>query len=277
MLAAQETSCLESCFIYALAIDPAVRTGEVNVLENTHVADTSAMCADRRDPLFIDHDDLTRLNVALVLGADSVKCAGLRREHIGVADPTHAERFESVRISRGDQFLRAHDQKRISALDLLHRLLNSLLDGRCSRALFRDEICDDLRVNGRLEERALLLEFLSQGDGIREVAVMCEGKCTLYVLGNERLRVLQNAGASRGISDVSDGDRALEGIDHVVGKHLTDQTHVLLAADPSVVIDSDAAAFLASVLQREKTVVNERGDLKTIPVENTKNTAFFMS
>ncbi len=59
---------------------------------------------------------------------------------------------------------------------------------------------------------------------------------------------------------MADGDRALERIEHLVGKDLTDQTHILLAADPSVVIYGDAAALLASMLERKESVVNERRD-----------------
>ena len=76
---------------------------------------------------------------------------------------------------------------------------------------------------------------------------------------------------------MSDCDRTLKGIDHIVGKDFADQTHVLLAADPSVVIDGDAAALLASVLQGKKTVVYQRRDLQAIPVKDPENTAFFMA
>ena len=76
---------------------------------------------------------------------------------------------------------------------------------------------------------------------------------------------------------MTDGDRAFERIDHVMGKDLADETHVLLTTDPSVVVDGDAAALLASVLKGKKAIVYEWRDLLTFAVKYPENTTFFMT
>ena len=194
-----------------------------------------------------------------------------------VSDLSHAERFKAVRVSGGDQFLRAHDKKRVTALDAFHGLLYRFFDRRGFCALFCYEISDDLRVDRRLEECAFLFEFASQCDGIGKVAVMGKGKRSFDVLGNKRLGIFQDTCAGRGISDMADRDRAFQGIDDVVREHLGNEAHVLLAADPPVVIDGDAAAFLASVLESKKTIVYERRDLQSVSVKDTEYAAFFVS
>ncbi len=82
MLPAKEPSRLKSRFIDTLSVDPAVRTGEIDIFEDAHLTDAAAVRADRADAVFITHDDLTRLDVAFVLRTYCVKCTGLRCEYI---------------------------------------------------------------------------------------------------------------------------------------------------------------------------------------------------
>ena len=115
------------------------------------------MRADALDPFFPADDDLARLDIPLVLGSDCVQCTSLGSKNIRVPDFSHTERFKTIRVTGSDQLLRAHDQKRISALDLFHGLLNGRLHRWCAGTFFCHEIGNDLRINGRLEESALLL------------------------------------------------------------------------------------------------------------------------
>ena len=106
---------------------------------------------------------------------------------------------------------------------------------------------------------------------------MRKGKRTLNVLRDQRLSVFQDAGACCGISHMSDGNRSGKRIKDRMVENFTDQSHVLMAPDPAIVIDGNAAALLSTVLQGKKAIIHQWRDLKFISVKNTENSAFFVA
>ena len=58
-----------------------------------------------------------------------------------------------------------------------------------SRAAGGDEVEDDLGVGGRLEDRAVALQAILQGEGIGEIAVMGDGEAAAGKFGEQRLDV----------------------------------------------------------------------------------------
>ena len=87
-----------------LAVDNRIRTGKVDILENTEVTLLRRMLVNNLEAVLIDHNDLARLNIPNKLGAHCIQCAALRSKYIAsVIQNTIAQRLKAVRISAGNK------------------------------------------------------------------------------------------------------------------------------------------------------------------------------
>ena len=80
----------------------AVGPREIDVLEHALGQRSGGNGLMERRPL-ADDEDLARLDVAHVRGADQIERAGFRADNPGVAEPAEREGAEAVRIARRDQ------------------------------------------------------------------------------------------------------------------------------------------------------------------------------
>ena len=180
----------------------------------------------------------------------------LPRNEIGGYIQEMVDMAEAVGIARGDELLRAHDHQRIRALDALHGAQHGLLDAVAPQPLLRDDIGDDLGIAGGVEDRAAQLQLLAQLPGVDEVAVMAQSQGALEVVDEHGLSVDAALCAGGAVAAVAHGHAALVQLfQHVAGKDLVDQAHVLVAVDHAVVVDGDAAALLPAMLQGVERVV----------------------
>ena len=87
------------------------------------------------------------------------------------------------------------------------RVLDLLIDRGCAR--LRDEMDDDLGIDGRLEQRAILDQRVAQDAGIRDVAVVDERQVALVVADEERLGVdeARPAGGATAAPGATNADR----------------------------------------------------------------------
>ena len=84
----------------------------------------------------------------------------------------------------------------------------------------------------------------------------------LDVADDYGLGVLAGAAAGGAVAAVAYGHLTGGQLAHdVLGEHLVHQTHVLVAGDDAVVVDGDAAALLAAVLQRVERAVGHGYDV----------------
>ena len=63
---------------------------------------------------------------------------------------------------------------------------------------------------------------------------------------------------------------------HLGLEHIGDQTQIPVAADDAVVIDGDAAAFLAPVLQGIQGQISGCDHIQVVVIVNTKNATFLV-
>jgi hypothetical protein len=133
---------------------------------------------------------------------------------------------------------------------------------------------DDLRVRGRLEDRAAPLQPVLQGDRVGEVAVVGDRETAAGELGEQRLDVALDRSAMGRITDVADGAVALEGVHHRRrGKAVADQAEVPGAVELASVEADNAGAFLAAVLQGMQA---KHGQGRCVGVaEHTEHPALF--
>ena len=140
MLASQQAPGLFACLVDADAIHHAVRTGKINVFKHAKGFCSFIGERHRAEAVFIRHDNFTGLHITHELCPTRIKRTGLRSKHIAVLHAANAERTEPVRVAYGNQFLGAHHNHGIGALDLWHCAVNCLLDGGGFHTLPRDEV-----------------------------------------------------------------------------------------------------------------------------------------
>ena len=183
---------------------------------------------DGADAVLVDDDDFARLDVADELGLDQVQRAGLAGEDMGGVDAfpevlgqhhavgilrgdwfgpgqfTEDERAESERIAHADEFVLAHDDQRVGALDALHHCFQRM--GAVAVERSRQQVEDDLAVHRGLENRTLLFQLGPQAGGVGEVAVVTDGDLAAGAVHDQRLGVLDVRAAGGRVADVTDGE-----------------------------------------------------------------------
>ena len=177
--------------------------------------------------------------------------------------PAEHERTEPERIADADEFVFAHDDERVRALDFAHDGFERV--GAVSIAGTGEQMQNDLAVDGRLENRALLFEFGAQPRGVGEIAVVADGDLAARAIDDERLGVLDIGTAGGGVADVADGEMAGQRAENVFVEHLADEPHALVGAQVDAVRGGDARAFLAAMLQRVQPVIRQLGRIR-VPV-----------
>ena len=147
--------------------------------------------------LAIDDDDFAGRHVADELRAAGVERCAFAGDDNGVVVFAQTERTEAVRIARRDDFARRHHEQRIGAVDFAHGFNDGFLDLVAGQPRTRDEVADDLAVDGCLENGAALFELAADFNGVGQVAVVRNSERTLDITHNKRLRIFQHRAACR--------------------------------------------------------------------------------
>src|SRR5690606_2176065 len=143
---------------------------------------------------------------------------------------------------------RRHHDQRVSPFDQTQRV-DKLVEHRRVTA-GRVKVNDELRVGSRLEDRALLDQFLAQVARVRNVTVMSHSESAAGQVGVERLYVPQSCAASRRIADMADGGRTGQLGDRLSGREvLGDMAQAAASVELCPVEAGDTYRFLAAVLQ----------------------------
>ena len=217
----------------------------------------------RLDALGGDGDHLAGQHVPHKGSAHRFQSAGLGGQNPGVVPPADAQGTEPEGVPGADELAGAHDHQRIGAPQFLHGAHHGFLHAAGLHPLAGDEIGDDLRVDGGLEDGACAGQFLAQLGGVDEVAVVGHGQSALEIIQYQGLGILPGAAAGGGISHMAHPQVALEVLESIGGEHLVHQAHALvkpgLTPGTGGVADGDAAALLAPVLQCKQAVVDGGG------------------
>ena len=247
-LACEDAAHLETGGMDALTVDDGVRTCEIDVLENAGSELLALAELVRFEAVVVDDDHFARRDVADELGAIDIEAAGLGRQNPrAVIELADAERAEAMRVSRTDELVFRHDRQAVRALDFLEAFEHFFLNRLLARA--RDEVHEDLGVDGGLEDRALLLELVADLGGVREVAVVRERDLAACVVDHERLRVRQEARARCRIAHMADGDVLIFHVRQLVAEDLVDEAHAARDVHPRAIRQRDAGALLPTMLQ----------------------------
>jgi len=137
-----------------------------------------------------------------------------------------------------------------------------------------DQVGDYLGVCGGGEVVALLLKLLAQLPGIDDITIVSQGEPACWALDYDRLSVTGAAGASGGISVMSDGDIATELAQYRFIEGLGDQPHLGVIVNMLPIGGGDAGTLLAAVLEGIEAEEGEPGHILARCINPKKGTAF---
>jgi hypothetical protein len=213
--------------------------------------------AVRGQAVLVDHHHFAGLDLADVLRAENVQGAALRREDPGAFELAEAQRPEPVWVADADQRVGRETYERVRAAHPREGLPQPSHEILRTRA--REQVDDDLAVDGRLEDGAQVLAFLAKLLRVHEVAVVRDRDRAVAIGGDERLEVRRMVRTRGGVTVVPDGARSGQRRDDVAREDLRDQTAPAVHMEPTIVRGADACALLAAMLQRVEAQVREPG------------------
>ena len=129
-----------------------------------------------------------------------------------------------------------------------------------------------------MENSAGKLKRTPKGQSVAQVAIVGNRKLALQMINLNGLAVAHSHAAGGTIADVTDGDLTFGKILHfLMGEDFINETDAVVGSEHAVVIDNDAAAFLAPVLQGIETVIGQGSYIGRLWTINAKNAALFMN
>ena len=251
MLLSQEAAGLEPGRVNGGPVDDGVRPGEVQVLEHADgLGPGAAVAGQGAHPLLLKDQDLPGHHVPDELGSHCVQRAAFRGHHIGpvLGDPV-AQRPQAEGVPGGQELGGGHDHQGVGPLEGVHGPVHGPLDGGGGEPLPGDDVGDDLRVAGGVEDGAGHFQLGAQLVGVGQVAVVGQGHAALVVVDHDGLGVEPPVPSGGGVAHMAHGHGAgTQVVQDLRGKDLAHQPHVLVVPEQTVVADHNAAALLAPVL-----------------------------
>ena len=234
--------------IDAVALHHAVGPREIHILEDAEALRLDAERLHGGDAALVEDDELARLDVAHIVGADDVEGAGLGREDPAVAPLAQHHRTDAERIAHADHHVVGDADQRIGALDLVQRVDQAV--DHVAAQVRRHQMQDDLGVAGRLEHRAALHQLLPDHLGVGEVAVVGDREAAEMQIAEQRLHVAQRILAGGRITRVADRGVAGQLADHGLMREVVGDVALgAVRIEALPVKGDDAGRLLAAMLQ----------------------------
>ena len=226
-----------------------------------------------------DNDDLSGQQVPLKHGAHRVQRAGFGgKDDPSVLPPAHAQGPEAVGVPGGDELCGRGDDQRIGPLDPVHGGGDSGLDGAAAQPFLNDDIGNDFGVGAGVEDGALLFQLVPQLHGVGQVAVVGKSHAALVMVDDQGLDVALVVRTGGGVAHVAHHNVAQAQRGQMLrGEHLVDQARVPVRGEHAVIVDDDAGALLAPVLEGKKAVIGEGGQVRGLVGKDAKDAAFFVN
>ena len=238
---------------------------------------TVAMCFNRMHAVPVKYDDFSRTDVADECGSHRIQRTAFGGNDISaVFRFSVAERPESVFVSDGNQFGRGHDYQRVRAAQPIHGAFHGNLNGGRIQSFLRNDVRNDFRVTGGVENRTFQFQLVTKLVGIDQVSVVCQCNSSLDMIDHNGLCVVAVIGTGGAVADMPDGNlTASETVENIRSKNVVDKTDVLVGGKGALVIDDNAAGFLPAVLKCEQSVIGGACKVGSFRGINSEYTAFF--
>ena len=201
----------------------------------------------------VGHDDLAGLHIPQKRSTGRIQRTALAGEDVAAAGQrTDAQRPVAARVTHCDELCGRHNDEAVSSFQHIHRLADGRLDAAHPQPVAGDEVADDLGIGGAVEDGTLVFQLAAKLQRIGQVAVVAQGHRAPAMPDDHGLGVCPYPTPGGGIADMAGGHvgcGAGHRRQHRRGKHLVHQAEVPVAGDDAIVVDGDAAALLAAMLQ----------------------------
>ncbi len=268
--AGQPAADLDPHAVDALVGDQGVRSGQVDELEQASLGRRLGEAA-RAQPVLVDRDQLTGLDLADVRRTDDVQRRRLRGHHPAAFEPAEHQRPDALGVAGGVQRVLVHPHERERSAQQRQHLDGALLQRGVG--VVGEQCRDQAGVVGRvvLEVAGMevelarcvrqLLDQPLQLEGVGQVAVVRERDRPVGRRPERRLGVGPGAAAGGRVARVTHREVALERLEGGLVEDLGDQAHVLVHQDLAPVADRDPGRLLAPVLEGVEAEVAELRDV----------------
>ena len=202
-------------------------------------------------PLRTEYQNLSRLQIPLKGSAYSLQRTAFRGRHIhAIRRFSIAQGTEAIGVPGTDQLLRGHQNQRIRTIKRIHGGAESVLNGRCPQPFPGHDVGNGLRVTGGMENRSGQFQSGTEFRRIAQISVVGQRHFPLLMIDLDGLTIVPVVSACGSVADmshrhVSPGQPGQS----ICGKHLADQSQILVGRKYAVVVYHNTAALLAPVLQ----------------------------
>ena len=170
-----------------------------------------------------------------------------------------------------------HKHQRVGSVQLVHGRAQGCFNRGSAQALLGDNISDNLRVAGGVENSAGKLQTVSEPGGIAKVAVVGQGHFPFLMVHLYGLAVPAPAASGGAVAHMAHPHVSFrQAAQRLWGEHLSQQANVLMGREDAVVVYYNPAALLSPVLKGKKAVIAELGRLCAVWQPHTENSAFLM-
>ncbi len=181
-------------------------------------------------------------------------------------------------VAHTNQLLCRHQHQRISPFQIIHGEAYSVLYGSGAEPLPCYNIGNNFCIAGGMENRARQLQFISKPGRIADISVMGKGHFPFLMIDLYGLAVIAAVAAGGSVPHMSYCHISFrQAGKRICGKHLADQTQILIGGKHAVIVNHNSTALLPPVLQGVQPVISRPCRIKRIFVYNTKHAAFFMN
>ena len=129
-----------------------------------------------------------------------------------------------------------------------------------------------------MKNRAAHFQSAAQLEGIAQIAVMGQGQLALHMVHHNGLAVCPVGGTGGSVTHMAHGHGpARELLHHITGEHIPHLPQIPVGGENAVLIDDDAAALLAPVLQSIQPIVGQIRQVLRLWRPGTEDAALLMN
>ena len=188
-----------------------------------------------------------------------------------------AQWAEAPGVTGSNELGGGHHHQGIGSLHLVHGAADGGLNGGGFQPLLGDDVGNDFRVAGSVEDGTAQLQGTAQFKGIAEVTVVCQCQLALHVVDHNGLAVRSVGCAGGAVAHMGNGHGSRRKFfHHIPGEHLANLPQISVGGEHSIIVYNDAAALLPPVLQGVQPIVSEVRHILRFRRPDTKHTAFFV-
>ena len=239
--------------VHVLPVQVAVRSGEIDELEDAEARVHLCERMQAPDAARVDHNHLPGLDLPNEGCTHQIESGRLRGEDPApFGERSQTERAVAVGVAYADQVALIHDHEGESTFQVRKHLRQGSLELAPVRSSVVNGAGNGVEHEHGVGGTGVVADPGGQLDRIRQVSVVAQSYTGVFDLAIGRLRVLPDGRSAGGVTGVADAEVAGKRGECRLMEHLGDEPHVLEDGDGLTVRGGDPGALLPAMLEGEK-------------------------